>query len=87
MFKSKSLQKLSQIKANLQVETKEFKHIVYESFPTIERLSKEQLKQKEEPLKGIMKCHQIYVDIRGKLQGRELSCLTCTIRYRCTKCA
>ena len=78
---------ISRIKANLQVETKEFKHIVYESFPTIERLSKEQLKKKEEPLKGIMKCHQIYVDIRGKLQGRELSCLTCTIRYRCTKCA
>ena len=77
---------ISRIKANLQGETKEFKHIIYEIFPTIKRLSKEEQRKKEEPLKGIMKFHQIYVDSRGKLQGRELSCLTCTVRYRCTKC-
>ena len=74
------------IKANLKFETKEFKQIVYESFPTIERLTKQELKKKEETLKGIMKFHHIYIDSMGKLQGKELSCMTCTVRYKCTKC-
>ena len=51
----------------VSIMPRSFQHIVYESFPTVERLSKEQMKKKEEPLKGIMKFHQIYVDIRGKL--------------------
>ena len=33
------------IKENLNFETKEFKNINHESFPTIERLSKEEMKK------------------------------------------
>ena len=71
---------------NLNFETKEFKNIIYESFATIDRLSKEEMKKNEEVLKGIMKFHQIYIDSSGKLKGKELSCLTCTVRYRCADC-
>ena len=78
---------IDRIMVNLKKETKEFKHIIYEAFPTIKRLSPEELKKKEEKLKGIMKFHSIIIDSLGILQGKRLSCLQCTISTRCTKCA
>ena len=77
---------IGRIKANLKDETKEFKHIIYEEFTTIKRMSAEELKEREEKLKGIMKYHHIYIDSSGTLQGKRLSCLQCTISTRCKTC-
>ena len=68
----------------LKEETKNFKHMIIETFPTIKRKDKKDLK--EEALKGIMKCSQIYISEKNKLKAIELGCLTCTVSRRCPKC-
>ena len=68
----------------LKEETKNFKHMIIETFPTIKRKDKKDLK--EEALKGIMKCSQIYISEKNKLKAIELGCLTCTVSRHCPKC-
>ena len=72
------------MRSGLKEETKNFKNMIIESFPPITRVPKKDLK--EEPIKGIMKCSQIFINDKNELKGLELGCVSCTVSQRCSNC-
>ena len=76
---------VDRMKSGLKEETKNFKHLIIESFPPITRLPKKDLK--EETIKGIMKCSQIFINQKNELKSLELGCLSCTVSQSCSNCS
>ena len=67
----------------LQSSTKDFSHIIIESYPPI---SRDMEREPGEKIKNIMKCHSLFFTKHNQLKGLALSCMTCTVGNRCSSC-
>ena len=74
------------MKKNFKSKTAKFEKFHIEKVGYCNYPTKEEIKQKAEPLPGILKVHSIFITKAGQLKGLELTCLSCTVEERCVAC-